>query len=44
MGVLVLMATAKPIAGRGYLYPLLPFDGKALRSLLLRRPAKKDNT
>ena len=44
VGVLVLMATAKPIAGRGYLYPLLPFDGKALRSLLLRRPAKKDNT
>ena len=43
-GVLVLMATAKPIVGKGYLYPLIPWDGKALRSLLLRRPAKKDNT
>ena len=43
-GVLVLMATAKPIVGKGYLYPLIPWDGKALCSLLLRRPAKKDNT
>ena len=43
-GVLVLMATAKPIVGKGYLYPLIPWDGKALRSLLLRCPAKKDNT
>ena len=33
-----------PIAGRGYLYPLIPWNGKALRSLLLRRPAHKDNT
>ena len=44
LGVLVLIATTKPIAGRGYLYPLIPWDGKALRSLLLRRPAHKDNT
>ncbi|MCI6226484.1 MAG: spore germination protein [Clostridiales bacterium] len=43
-GVLVLMATAKPIVGKGYLYPLIPWDGKALRSLLLRRPANKNNT
>ena len=44
LGVLVLMATTRPIAGRGYLYPLIPWDGKALRSLLLRRPANRDNT
>lgn len=44
LGVLALMATTKPIAGRGYLYPLIPWNGKALRSLLLRRPAHKDNT
>ena len=44
LGVLALIATTKPIAGRGYLYPLIPWNGKALRSLLLRRPAHKDNT
>ena len=44
LGVLVLMATTKPIAGRGYLYPLIPWDGKALRALLLRRPADRNNT
>ena len=44
LGVLALMATTKPVAGRGYLYPLIPWNGKALRSLLLRRPAHKDNT
>ena len=44
LGVLALMATTKPVVGRGYLYPLIPWNGKALRSLLLRRPAHKDNT
>ncbi|MEG1918555.1 MAG: spore germination protein, partial [Oscillospiraceae bacterium] len=27
LGMLLLLATTKPIAGRGYLYPLVPFDG-----------------
>lgn len=44
LGVLALMATTKPVVGQGYLYPLIPWNGKALRSLLLRRPAHKDNT
>lgn len=43
-GVLVLIATTKPAVGRGYLYPLIPWNGKALRALLLRRPAGKNNT
>ena len=42
--IAALLATNKPIAGRGYLYPLVPFDGKALRKLLLRRPISRENT
>ena len=44
LGILVLLATTKPIVGRGYLYPLIPFNGKALRRLLLREPISRDNT
>ena len=39
-----LLATTKPILGRGYLYPLWPFDRKALSRLLVRRPISKDNS
>ena len=42
--IAVLLATNKPIAGRGYLYPLLPFNARALRDLLLRRPISRANT
>ena len=44
LGILVLLATTKPIVGRGYLYPLIPFNGKALWRLLLREPISRDNT
>ncbi|MDY3282491.1 spore germination protein [Dysosmobacter sp.] len=44
LGILVLLATTRPLAGRGYLYPLIPFHGKALRRLLLREPISRDNT
>ena len=44
LGILVLLATTKPLAGHGYLYPLIPFNGKALRRLLLREPISRDNT
>ena len=44
VGILVLLVTNKPIAGRGYLYPLIPFDAKALRELLIRRPISRENT
>ena len=44
LGILVLLATTKPLVGRGYLYPLIPFNGKALRRLLMREPINADNT
>ena len=44
VGILVLLATTKPMVGKGYLYTLIPFNGKALRRLLLREPISRDNT
>jgi len=44
LGILVLLATTKPLVGRGYLYPLIPFNGKALWRLLVREPISRDNT
>ena len=44
LGIIVLLATCKPVAGRGYLYPLIPFDWKALKRLLIREPIRWDNT
>ena len=44
VGILVLLATTKPLVGHGYLYPLIPFNGKALRRLLVREPISRDNT
>ena len=44
LGILVLLATTKPLVGKGYLYPLVPFNGKALRRLFLREPISRDNT
>jgi len=44
LGILVLLATTKPLVGKGYLYPLIPFNGKALRRLLIREPINRDNT
>ena len=41
---LTLLATTKPILGRGYLYPLIPFDGKALGRLLVRQPISRKNS
>lgn len=44
LGILVLLATTKPLVGKGYLYPLIPFNGQALRRLLIREPICRDNT
>lgn len=44
VGTLVLLATTKPLIGKGYLYPLAPFNGKALRRLFFREPISRDNT
>jgi len=43
-GLLVLVATTKPILGKGYLYPLFPFDRKALGRLLVRQPISRKNS
>ena len=42
--ILVLIATTRPLVGRGYLYPLFPFNGKALWAVLHRRPISRENT
>ena len=44
LGILVLLATTKPLVGKGYLYPLIPFNGTALRRLIFREPISRDNT
>ena len=38
--VLLVIATTKTLGGYTYLYPLIPFNGKALKSLLIRYPKK----
>ena len=42
--IAAILASTKPIVGKGYLYPLCPFDKKALRALLIRKPISRDNT
>ena len=44
VGSFVLLCTTKPLVGKGYLYPLVPFNGKALLRLLVREPISRDNT
>lgn len=41
--IVVELATTKTVTGQCYLYPLIPFNGKALTSLLLRKPLSKKN-
>ncbi len=41
---LVLLFTTKPIAGKGYMYPLWPFNWRALKELLIRRPINDKNS
>ncbi len=42
--LLVLLFTTKPIVGRGYMYPVWPFDREALSRLLIRKPINRDNS
>ena len=44
VGIFILLCTTKPLVGKGYLYPLVPFNGKAMLRLLLREPISRDNT
>ncbi len=42
--VIVQMLTTKTVTGRGYLYPLIPFNAKTLSRLLIRHPISRENT
>ena len=44
VGIFILLCTTKPLVGKGYLYPLVPFNGKALLRLLVQEPISRDNT
>ena len=43
-GLFVMLLSTRPLLGRGYLYPVIPFDGKALGRLLIRQPISRKNT
>ncbi len=42
--VFLQMFFTKTVTGRGYMYPLIPFNAKTLSRLLIRHPISKDNT
>lgn len=39
--MIIIIATTKTIEGRKYLYPLIPFDAKAIKSLIVRKSINK---
>ncbi len=41
--IIIEIAVTKTVTGQCYLYPLIPFNGKALASLLLRKPLSQKN-
>lgn len=41
--IILEIAFTKTVTGQCYLYPLIPFNGKALASLLLRKPINEKN-
>ncbi|MBQ7542064.1 MAG: spore germination protein [Clostridia bacterium] len=41
--VFAVLVSTKNVVGRGYLYPLIPFNGPKLARLLIRRPIHRDN-
>ena len=45
LGVFILLlATTRPILGESYLYPLVPFNARALGRILMRRPIDRNNS
>ena len=44
LGLFLMLGTTKPILGKGYLYPIIPFDRKALGRLLVRQPISRKNS
>ena len=43
-GLCVILATTKTVTGKTYLYPLIPFNGKALLRLFIRMPLNRFNS
>jgi stage V sporulation protein AF len=41
--IFLLMATTETVVGKRYLYPFIPFNGKAILRQFLRFPIKHDN-
>ncbi len=41
--IILLIATTETVTGKRYLYPLIPFSGKALLRQIIRFPIQKDN-
>ena len=41
--IVLLIATNPTLSGKSYLYPLIPFDGKKLTSLLIRKKINQNN-
>lgn len=41
--MIMVLATTKTVSGRPYTYPLIPFDGKALKDLFIRERIKQGN-
>ena len=42
--VFLQMFFTRTVTGRGYMYPLIPFNAKTLSRLLVRHPISRDNT
>lgn len=42
--MMIILSCSKTITGRGYLYPVIPFNAKALSRLLVRRRISNHNT
>ena len=42
--VFAVLASTKTVVGRGYLYPLIPFNGRKLLRLLFRRSVNRQNS
>ena len=42
--MLIVLVTTKTVVDGHYLYPLVPFDGKALLRLMFRQSINRDNS
>lgn len=42
LGIFLLLLVNKTVAGKSYLYPLIPFDGKQLARRILRKRIRFD--